>query len=136
MNLSDLKEFAIPLLSIAFGAGFWSFLVKRQEKRIDDARADEVMIQGATSVVELQQKVMKQLQDDLDRRVKAIEDLYSKQLASERREWELERSKLVNKIAEMSQRLEKLERLNKSLQRNESLVMCEHCIAEAASAQQ
>ncbi|MCC8380086.1 hypothetical protein [Xenorhabdus sp. PB30.3] len=113
---------------------------KRQEKRLDDAkaaieekRADEVMIQGATSVVELQQKVMKQLQEDLDRRVKSIEDLYGKQLASERREWERERAHLEGKISEMSKRLENLEKINERLlQENELLAKCDHCIAEAA----
>ncbi|MFA0125685.1 hypothetical protein AB4400_30440, partial [Vibrio sp. 10N.261.48.A2] len=97
---------------------------------------DEVMIQGATSVVELQQKVMNQLQEDLDRRVKSIEDLYSKQLESERREWERERRNLESQVSEMSQRLGKLENINKRLLReNELLVKCDHCIAEAAAVQ-
>jgi septal ring factor EnvC (AmiA/AmiB activator) len=111
-------------------------MIKRQEKPLDDARADEVMIQGATSVVELQQKVMNQLQEDLDKRVKTIEALYSKQLENERIEWERERSKLESQVAEMSERLAKLEKINKRLlQENESLAKCDHCIAEAAAAQ-
>ncbi len=140
MMLTDFKDYVVPVLAAGLGAGFWSFMKKRQEKRLDDAkaaieekRADEVMIQGATSVVELQQKVMKQLQEDLDRRVKSIEDLYGKQLASERREWERERAHLEGKISEMSKRLENLEKINERLlQENELLAKCDHCIAEAA----
>ncbi|AUW07566.1 MULTISPECIES: hypothetical protein [Vibrio] len=143
MALTELKDYLVPVITAVLGAGFWDFMKKRQEKPLDEAkaateekRADEVMIQGATSVVELQQKVMKQLQEDLDRRVKAIEDLYSKQLESERREWERERSKLENQVTEMSQRLGKLEEINKRLlQENELLAKCDHCIAEAAAAQ-
>ncbi|WFQ78162.1 hypothetical protein PXH59_00520 (plasmid) [Xenorhabdus sp. SF857] len=140
MMLADFRDYVVPVLAACLGAGFWDFMKKRQEKRLDEAkatieekRADEVMIQGATSVVELQQKVMKQLQEDLDRRIKSIEDLYGKQLASERREWERERAHLEGKIAEMSKRLENLEKINKRLlQENELLAKCDHCIAEAA----
>ncbi|UTZ35046.1 hypothetical protein HB762_27675 (plasmid) [Vibrio campbellii] len=136
MTGTELKDFVVPLITALLGAGFWNFMIKRQEKPLDDARADEVMIQGATSVVELQQKVMNQLQEDLDKRVKTIEALYSKQLENERIEWERERSKLESQVAEMSQRLAKLEKINKRLlQENESLAKCDHCIAEAAAAQ-
>ena len=62
MTGTELKDFVVPLITAVLGAGFWNFMIKRQEKPLDDARADELMIQGATSVVELQQKVMNQLE--------------------------------------------------------------------------
>ncbi|CCO46701.1 conserved hypothetical protein [Vibrio nigripulchritudo SOn1] len=135
MSVDELKQYALLILvTFVSGGGFWSVVSKWLDKRVTAKKVDELSIQGAVSVVDLQQKLMEQMKADLDARAEAIEALYIKQLELERNEWERERSLLVDRVSEMAQRLEKLEEINKRLlQENESLMKCDSCTTEAAS---
>lgn len=104
-----LKDLIVPLVTAVGGAGMWSFFIKVRERRLDDLRADDLIIKGATSVVDLQQKIMVQLQEDLDRRINTLEETHRKQLENERKDWDVERKELKLEISELSKRLQHLE---------------------------
>jgi len=112
----DNKDLLIPVVTGVFGAGLWGFLSKRLEAPLNEARADELVVKGAATVVSLQQILMEQLQSDLDRRVKLIEESHSQQIESERDEWEKERTELKAELKKMSDRINDLERINKRLE--------------------
>lgn len=105
----SLKDFIVPLITAVGGAGMWSFFIKVRERRLDDLRADEMIVKGATSVVDLQQKIMVQLQEDLERRINTLEETHRKQLENERKEWDVERQELKLEISKLSERLQHLE---------------------------
>ena len=104
-----VKDVVVPVLTALCGAGMWSFFIKVREKRLDDLRADELIVKGATSLVELQKKLMEQLQEDLERRLSILEKTHRQQLESERAEWDRERQELKREISELSKRIKHLE---------------------------
>ena len=147
--VADWLNVVVPMISAIFGAGFWSFLIKRQEKNLDNARAeteenraDEVVINGAASVVKLQSQMMNDLSQKLDERVKNIEALYKSRLEKERAEWEQDRlqwssekAELEQKVKNMAERLSKLEKINKQLAHEKAQLAvsnCSQCSAGAA----
>ena len=124
--LIDNKDLLIPVVTGVFGAGLWGFLSERLEKPLNEARTDELIVKGAETVVSLQQSLMEQLQSDLDRRVKLIEESHRQQLESERDGWEKERAELKTELSKMSSRINDLERINQRLEANKCDT-CEPC---------
>ncbi|SKA52750.1 hypothetical protein [Photobacterium toruni] len=104
-----VTDVIVPVVTALCGAGMWSFFIKIRDKRLDDLRADELIVKGATSLVELQNKLMEQLQKDLERRLTVLEKNHREQLESERAEWDKERQVLKKKISDLSKRLKNLE---------------------------
>ena len=110
------KDLLIPVVTGVFGAGLWGFLSKRLEQPLNEARTDELVVKGAATVVSLQQSLMEQLQSDLDRRVKLIEESHRQQLDNERSSWEQERAELKAELSKMSDRINDLENINQRLE--------------------
>ncbi|MCD9516445.1 hypothetical protein [Photobacterium carnosum] len=104
-----VTDVIVPVITALCGAGMWSFFIKIRDKRLDDLRADELIVKGAKSLVELQNSIMKQLQEDLERRLTVLERDHREQLESERAKWEQERQEFKKKIADLSKRLKNLE---------------------------
>lgn len=133
----EYQTLITPIVTGVFGAGAWGFLTKLQEKNLTAAKTDELIVKGAASVVELQQSLMGQLQEDLERRVTIIKEEHYKELKEAEQGWERERQELKSELGQMSQRLQALEDKNKQLeQRNQQLAnaKCEGCSPELATA--
>lgn len=127
---TEYKAFVAPVITGVFGAGLWGFLSKLQDRNLTSAKTDELIVKGAASVVGLQQSLMEQLQDDLDRRVQIIKEEHRQQLEHAEQEWGRERHELKQELGEMSQRLKALEDKNTKLeQQNQQLsaAKCENC---------